>query len=489
MSSARSERQDLVLNVRGGARLCVPEDFSHITPYVLLEQEDWFEHEIRFVRRWLQPGMKAVDVGANYGVYSLAAARAVGREGRVWAFEPTPAIAGYLERSIGLNDGVAVKLERVAVSDRAGEVPFVLTRVPEQNAVAANREVPGAVGIPAVRLDDLAGEWGEVDFLKLDVEGHEAQAIRGAESFLATCSPLVMLEIRAARTFDFSAAQQLAALGYSMYRLLPGPLVLVPFDEEEDFDKSLLNVFLCKDDRAARLAAGGFLSDGADVRQGTSSPEDWSAYARSTPYARTLGARWRAKPGLFASSSDKIYHEGLAAFARSRDPGQRAEARVAALMHASTCVAQAMEDDISLSKQLSYARIAWELGRREATLETLSMASLRVEEEWRQALEEPFLAPEPRYDAVACEEGADDWLCCAIVEQVEKVRAYSSLYTRTTVAEVLRTIMARPYRSAQMDRRWQLARMAEGAAREHVPALCAGSEENLNPGYWCPAGA
>jgi hypothetical protein len=40
-----------------------------------------------------------------------------------------------------------------------------------------------------------------------------------------------------------------------------------------------------------------------------------------------------------------------------------------------------------------------------------------------------------------------------------------------------------------MDRRWQLARMAEGAAREHVPALCAGSEENLNPGYWCPAGA
>ena len=57
--------EDLVLNVRGGARLQVPASLDRITTYVLLEQEDWFEEEIRFVRHWMRPGMRAIDVGAN----------------------------------------------------------------------------------------------------------------------------------------------------------------------------------------------------------------------------------------------------------------------------------------------------------------------------------------------------------------------------------------------------------------------------------------
>ena len=64
----------LLVNIRGNARLCVPRALDQITPYVLLEQEDWFEEEIRFVRRWLGPGMRVIDVGANYGVYTVAAA-------------------------------------------------------------------------------------------------------------------------------------------------------------------------------------------------------------------------------------------------------------------------------------------------------------------------------------------------------------------------------------------------------------------------------
>jgi hypothetical protein len=367
-------------------------------------------------------------------------------------------------------------------------VPFALTKVPEQNAVAVDPGAPGVIGLPAARLDDLAGEWGEIDFLKLDVEGHEAQAIRGAEGFLASRSPLVMLEIRSGKTFDFTAPQQLEALGYSMYRLLPGTQILVPFDLKEDVDKMLLNVFACKRDRAERLASPGFLA--RSVVAPSEVPADcWPAYARSTPYARTLGARWRAKAGFLASPADKAYHEGLAAFALSRDAARSADLRAAALVRSFACVGRALETDVSLSKQLSYARLAWELGRGDAALESLTQAALRTEEEWRQALEEPFLAPSQRYDAVACEDRPDDWICCAIVEQVEKLRAFSSFFVRPTVHEVLRTIIGRRYRSPEMDRRWQLALVAEGAAREHVAALCAGSEENLNPGYWCPSGA
>lgn len=106
----RSQREDLrILNVRGGARMSVPEDLDNLTTYILLEQEDWFEDEIRFVRRWLSPGMHAVDIGASLGVYTATMAQAVGRDGRIWAFEPTPQSADLLQRTLSLS-----LLERIA---------------------------------------------------------------------------------------------------------------------------------------------------------------------------------------------------------------------------------------------------------------------------------------------------------------------------------------------------------------------------------------
>ena len=76
------------LTMVDGVRIVVPDSLDLITPYVLLEQQDWFEDEIKFLRRLLQPGQKVIDVGANYGVYTLSMAQTVGPTGRVWAFEP-----------------------------------------------------------------------------------------------------------------------------------------------------------------------------------------------------------------------------------------------------------------------------------------------------------------------------------------------------------------------------------------------------------------
>ena len=76
-----------------GTFVVVPESLDLITPYVLLEQQDWFEEEIKFVRRLLRPGMQVIDIGANYGVYALSMARAVGTSGHVWAFEPASGTA------------------------------------------------------------------------------------------------------------------------------------------------------------------------------------------------------------------------------------------------------------------------------------------------------------------------------------------------------------------------------------------------------------
>lgn len=56
-----------------------------------------------------------------------------------------------------------------------------------------------------------------------------------------------------------------AALGYASYRLVPGLDLLVPFNPEERVDGFLLNLFCCKPDRSARLAARGVLLDSAEL--------------------------------------------------------------------------------------------------------------------------------------------------------------------------------------------------------------------------------
>jgi hypothetical protein len=70
-----------------GARIVVPDSLDLITCYVLREQQDWFEDEIKFLRKLLWPGQQVIDIGADLGVYALSMARTVGPTGPVWTFE------------------------------------------------------------------------------------------------------------------------------------------------------------------------------------------------------------------------------------------------------------------------------------------------------------------------------------------------------------------------------------------------------------------
>src|SRR5262245_15831600 len=116
----------ITLTIVDGIRVVVPDALNLITPYVLLEQHDWFEDEIKFVRRLLEPGQKVIDIGANYGAYTLSMARAVGSSGEVWAFEPASATATLLGESIVANGFSQVVLERSALSSNCGTARLAL---------------------------------------------------------------------------------------------------------------------------------------------------------------------------------------------------------------------------------------------------------------------------------------------------------------------------------------------------------------------------
>jgi len=101
-AEANSSRQVFFVRTRDGG-VFVPPSIEYLSTYVLLEQEDWFEKEIRFLRTLLLPGMRVIDVGANYGVYTLAMSRAVAPRGALWAFEPASNTLNFLRATVAAN--------------------------------------------------------------------------------------------------------------------------------------------------------------------------------------------------------------------------------------------------------------------------------------------------------------------------------------------------------------------------------------------------
>lgn len=136
----------------------------------------------------LQPGEIVVDAGAFSGDYTLYASRKVGPRGRVIAFEPDPENLRRLRRNLGSEAANVTIVEKGLwsyegeVAFRMGVEGFTSGAVEIANRQAASQEIR----VPVVRLDDELKRLGvdHIDVLKMDIEGAELEALRGAEQTL-----------------------------------------------------------------------------------------------------------------------------------------------------------------------------------------------------------------------------------------------------------------------------------------------------------------
>ena len=124
-------------------------------------------------------GWTILDCGANVGLFSLF----LGRARRIVAVEPNPDTYGRLKRNLERNELRAVAVES-AISDEVGMVRMSLSGEP---SVLGKVSPEGELEVPATTIDRLLGDHGieRVDLLKLDVEGHEIEALEGARESLA----------------------------------------------------------------------------------------------------------------------------------------------------------------------------------------------------------------------------------------------------------------------------------------------------------------
>lgn len=152
------------------------------------------------VRHLLRPGDTFIDVGANCGYYTCIAAASV-KHGSVHAFEPHPAIAAELQRQVKLNPGLNVTAHTTAVADIDGEITlFLPPGRPEDggwHSMHARTDASLLFGNQAdwtphksscVTLDKFIQSNGikRVELCKIDVEGSELAAIRGARKSLSS---------------------------------------------------------------------------------------------------------------------------------------------------------------------------------------------------------------------------------------------------------------------------------------------------------------
>lgn len=139
----------------------------------------------------LAPGGVAVDVGANIGVFSLIAAQRVGPAGKVIAFEPHPLAFQRLARNIAQNHFQKVIVPvQAAVSAVAGVLSFDPDSITVHNSV----DSAGSTTVRAVTLDadPNVAQLAHIDLLKIDVEGHEAAVLAGAQHTLMRTTHVVV---------------------------------------------------------------------------------------------------------------------------------------------------------------------------------------------------------------------------------------------------------------------------------------------------------
>jgi len=162
-----------------------------------------------FFARQIKPGMTVIDVGANFGYYSILFGVLVGPSGHVHAVEPNPAVVDKLRRSIELNGftGRTTIIEAAAGAEDGEASLYAPHGEPKNSMVVANADAIapelGAVHkVRRIKLDRLAGTIPHVDLVKIDAEGAEQDIIAGMETILRRDKPTLLLEFNAGRYPD-----------------------------------------------------------------------------------------------------------------------------------------------------------------------------------------------------------------------------------------------------------------------------------------------
>ena len=240
--SLTAKQDNKIVNVNGIKMAVMPND-KGISEELIM----WGTHEplaTEILERELAPDMVCIDIGANIGYYVLLESKIISKNGKVIAIEPVPSSFGLLKRNIALqeintsgstsrNDNNNIEVYNLAIGDVDGKVDFVITQFSNLNRVLRENErkrynvdISDITTVASKRLDTFVSERqiGSIDFIRMDVEGHENKIIKGMQQTLMKYKPRLMIEVHkdylgTRGTIDFLL--ELKSYGYELKYFVP----------------------------------------------------------------------------------------------------------------------------------------------------------------------------------------------------------------------------------------------------------------------------
>jgi FkbM family methyltransferase len=200
------------------------ESFNHTLDLWLLGCD-----ESRMLSALFAPGDVFVDIGANLGLFSLQAASLGGTHSKVFSFEPQPRSAAALRSSANANGLDTISVIEMVVRAVEGDVPFFIPATGSGVGSLSREHASQASGAREVIRQSISldaffsfNSTDRVDLIKIDVEGFEADVLKGAKGTLRRFSPIVWFEVnpaalRAAGHTQDDGIQILESCGYCRF--------------------------------------------------------------------------------------------------------------------------------------------------------------------------------------------------------------------------------------------------------------------------------
>ena len=168
--------------------------------YILGEYED--PETINFFLAWLKPDSVYYDIGSNIGFHALTANRVI-NTGKIYAFEPMPAVRAIFEKHISLNNKLiisnSIKIFPIAISNKEKQVEFSndITHRDGNTYIKESYIFAGTENKITVQCQSIDGlmqqGYDKPDIIKIDVEGAEYDVLTGAENTLQLYQPNILL--------------------------------------------------------------------------------------------------------------------------------------------------------------------------------------------------------------------------------------------------------------------------------------------------------
>lgn len=158
------------------------------------------EPELPIVASLVPTGTIAIDGGAHYGDYTLMLSRAVGGQGQVWAIEPCAEFMRACRQSVEFNGLKNVRFFHAGLAETTRLAQLIRDEDPSRSYVSDDESADQGTVVQLRTLDDICamanGNRRPVSLIKLDIEGFELSALKGAQQTIRSWRPLLLIEFQ-----------------------------------------------------------------------------------------------------------------------------------------------------------------------------------------------------------------------------------------------------------------------------------------------------